>query len=170
MNTGREISPVGWLPAGLVSWYTPGGQPVAMVVGWMALICGPDPRLRVAWPGRRDALARFWPGGDFVLNVPGADCLARLYPLVDAGTRCLPLLEDLGLVVRPGSKVKAPRLWGCPLQFECQDGCVASDLFEPEVVGRVVLLHRNDTQFDPSQVPDLCAINPFATSRGAFEI
>ena len=152
--------PLEWLPAGLITWYEPEHQPVALATSWMSLICGGHPRVRAGWPGLLDAVAHAWPGGDFILNIPDEHCLPLIKHFIASGTYCLNVLTDLGQDVAPGFHVDAPRLLGCTVQLECRNGEMLFDGFGPEVVGDVVLLHRMGQLFDPLQVDNLCALNP----------
>lgn len=153
--------PVEALPAGLISWYAPGNRPVALVTYWMAMVGGTVPRVRASWPGRRDARSLFWPGGDFVLNIPDEKCLPLIRKLVSLGRLCLDLENDLGQVATQGEMVRAPRLVQCTSQLECCSGKVDSNAFEPEVTGEVVLLHLGPTDLSVHAELDLSDVNPF---------
>lgn len=158
----RHWQPVAWLPAGLITWQAPGARTYALATGWMALVGGKTPRLRAAWPGQRDPASRFWPGGPFVLNIPDSRSLKKVGQLLDQGRACLDVAGDLEMTVHPAARVPVPCLDGCSLYFECLDGRILRDNFEPEVAGEVVLLRRDGVLLDPRDVPELCAISPFS--------
>ncbi len=160
----RNWKPVEGLPAGLISWYAPGGRPVALVTYWLAMIGGDAPRVRASWPGRRDSRSLFWPGGDFVLNIPGEKSLPMIRKLVSQGRVCLDVENDLGIISTDGSIVRAPLLTTCPAQIECRNGRIDEEPVEPEVFGDVVLIHRGGTSLPVCSGLDLCKIDPFRLS------
>lgn len=155
-------APIAWFPAGLISWYAPGGLSVALVTSWVALVGGHRPRIRTAWHGRHDPLSRFWPGGDFVLNVPHANCLGKIREVMAEGRLCLNTATDLGLESVSGLAALAPRLLACAVQIECIAGKLVDGGFEAELGGDVVRLHRGRVVVDPSDVPDICALQPLS--------
>lgn len=157
----QNVQPVEALPVGLVSWYAPGKRPVALVTYWMAMIGGPLPRIRLSWPGRRDACSLFWPGGDFILNLPDPQTLPLLRKLASQGRLCFDIENDLGQLATKGTMVCAPRLSQYPSQLECRNGKVDNDPFLPEVSGEVVLLHLGSTELQVHSALDLCEVNPF---------
>jgi len=147
-----------------MTWYAPGQKAVALVTYWMAMIAGEPPRLRAAWPGRRDPRSLFWPGGDFVLNVPGDTDLQLILRLVGRGRVCFDVELDLAMPITPASVVFAPRLAHCPVQMECRGGLVDAELAEPEVAGEVALLHCNGNVIDVVTEPDFTKLKPFGSS------
>ncbi len=153
--------PVAWLPAGLISWYAPGGTPVALVTSWVALIGGKSPRLRTSWHGSQDSLSRFWSGGDFVYNVPHEFCLGRIRDVMRTGRLCLDVKADLDYNCQSGIASVAPRLISCMVQLECINGRLVESGGESELCGDVVRLHRGRSVLNPIEIPDLCAIQPF---------
>lgn len=159
-------TPVAWLPAGLISWYAPGGLSVALVTSWVALIGGHRPRIRTAWHGRHDALSRFWAGGDFVLNVPHEKCLGKIREVMAEGKLCLNAETDLGLECVSGLAALAPRLLDCAVQIECVAGKLFDTGFEAELGGDVVRLHRGHMIVDPFEIPDLCVVQPLSPAPG----
>ena len=125
------------------------------------MIAGEPPRLRAAWPGRRDPRSLFWPGGDFVLNVPGDHDLQLLLRLVGSGRVCFDVEQDLAMPIAPASVVSAPRLAQWPVQLECRGGRVDSQPAEPEVAGEVALLHCNGNVVDVGTQLDFAKLMPF---------
>jgi flavin reductase (DIM6/NTAB) family NADH-FMN oxidoreductase RutF len=161
--TEEILAPVAWLPAGLVSWYAAGGMPVVLVTSWVALVGGKAPKMRTAWHGGQDSMSRFWPGGDFVYNVPDDECLAKIHAVMRKGRLCLDPEKDLSFQCATGLISVAPRLLDCRVQIECINGnLVASSGVELELCGDVVRLHRDKVVLDPDEVPDLCAIEPLS--------
>ena len=151
--------PVAWLPAGLISWYAPDGSPVVMVTAWLALVGGDNPRIRTAWHGRHEPLSCFWPGGDFVLNVPYESDLGKIREVMCQGEFCLNA-QALGYPCVSGIAAVAPRLIDCAVQIECVGGRLVDSDFDVELCGDVVRLHRDQVVIDPADLPDLCAIHP----------
>ena len=156
--------PVAWLPAGLISWYAPEGSPVALVTSWIALIGGKGPRVRTAWHGCHDPLSRFWPGGDFVLNVPSKQGLVEIQRVMINGRVCLTSQDDFDLACAAGIAAVAPRLLNCAVQLECVNGRLVEMGADFELCGEVVRVHRNQIVIDPGQIPDLCAIRPLSST------
>ncbi len=140
-------APIAWLPAGLISWYSDDGTPLALATSWMALIGGEPPIIRTAWPGRQGSASCRWRGGDFVVNVLTDDCLEKVRQVLRQGRLCFAVKDVFGVDCLTGSKVNAPRLPDCPLQVECIGGVLDEDGFEPELYGEVVLLHRGGKTF-----------------------
>ncbi len=162
-NSKQEIlAPVAWLPAGLVSWYAPGGVPAALVTSWVALVGGKHPRVRTAWHGKQDSMSRFWSGGDFVYNVPHEECLEKIREVMRQGRLCLNPETDLNYKCMSGVASVAPRLVDCRVQIECINGVLVDSGGEVELCGDVVRLHRDRTVVDPGEIPDLCAIEPLS--------
>ena len=159
-------SPVAWLPAGLISWYAPGGLSVALVTSWVALIGGHRPRIRTAWHGRHDALSRFWAGGDFVLNVPHVKCLGKIREVMAEVKFCLNAETDLGLECVSGLAALAPRLLDCAVQIECVAGKLIDASFGTELGGDALRLHRGRVVVDLSEVQDICARQPLSPIPG----
>ena len=153
-------APIPWLPAGLISWYSSDGFPVALVTSWVALVGGDSPRIRTAWHGRHVPSSRFWTGGDFVLNVPYESGFSKICQLMGSGSLFLNAEVDLGQTCVAGIVAVAPRLLDCAVQIECVDGKLANTGFDVELCGDVVLLHRDEVVIDPVATPDLCAIHP----------
>ena len=151
---------VAWLPAGLVSWYAPDGEPLVLVTSWIALVGGDMPRLRTAWHVRHDPDLRFWPGGDFVLNVPHESGLEEIGRMMSKGKFCLNAEDDLAYSCLAGTVAVAPLLLECAVQIECVGGSLTETDFDAELCGDVVLIHRDGVTLDPLDIPDLCAIYP----------
>lgn len=161
-HTDEILAPVAWLPAGLISWYAPGGHPVALVTSWVALLGGKHPRVRTSWHGKQDPHSRFWSGGDFVYNVPHESCLDKIRQVMKYGRLCLKAEDDLGYSCTSGIAAVAPRLVECRVQLECINGQLVDSAVDRELCGDIVRLHRDQTIVDPSKIPDLCAINPLS--------
>lgn len=164
-DTYEIKAPVAWLPAGLITWYAPGGAALALVTSWVALIGGKHPRMRTAWHGNHDPLSRFWSGGDFVYNVPQADCLEGIRDAMKLGRLCLYAETDLGFQCTSGIASVAPRLLDCLVQVECINGKLMESGTETELCGDVVRLHRDQVTINPNDIPDLCAIQPLSFSE-----
>lgn len=158
----RNWKPVEGLPAGLISWFAPGGRTVAVVTCWLAMVGGTEPRLRASWPGRRDACALFWPGGDFVLNIPDKKSLQMVSRFVRQGMICLDVERDLRITPLAGMLVQAPRLSTCPVQVECRNGSIDQSLFEPQILGAAVLMHRAGTVLPVEAGLDVGELDPFS--------
>ncbi len=156
----RKIT-VAWFPAGLISWYSPDGSPLVLVTSWLALVGGDNPRVRMAWYGRHDALSRFWSGGDFVLNVPHESCFGKIRTIMGQSKVCMDAEVDLAYRCSSGIAAVAPRLLECPIQIECVAGTLIETGFDEELSGDVARVHRDDVTIDPLDIPDLCAIEPF---------
>lgn len=161
------FAPVAWLPAGLISWYAPGGAPVALVTSWVALIGGMNPRMRTAWHGNQDAASRFWAGGDFVYNIPDEASLREIRRMIQYGQLCLHAENDLKYDCMSGIASVAPRLINCRVQIECVNGKLIDSGGEIELCGDVVRLHRDQVVIVPGQIPDLCAIEPLGLPQNA---
>lgn len=155
-------TPLVWLPAGLISWYGPGGLPVTLVTAWIALVGGERPRLKTAWYGRHEPLSRFWAGGDFVMNVPYESDLARIRKVMAEGKLCFNAELDLGYAFATGIAAVAPRLLDCAVQIECVAGRLINTSFYTDLCGDVVRVHKGEVVIDPLDVPDLCAIHPLS--------
>lgn len=153
-------APLAWLPAGLISWYTTGGLPLALVTSWVALVGGDRPRIITAWHGSHEPLSRFWAGGDFVLNVPCKSGLGVIREAMRQGKLCLRAAEDLDYLCVPGASAVAPRLVDCAVQIECVGGRLVDGGFDAELYGDVVRVHRDKVVIDPRGILDLCAIYP----------
>lgn len=163
VETSFDIKgPLAWLPAGLISWYAPEGTPVALVTSWLALIGGKGPRIRTAWHGRQDPLSRFWPGGDFVLNVPSQAGLQDVQRAMERGCLCLTAHDEFPLKSASGIAAVAPRLLDCVIQIECIGGQLVDAGSDVELCGEVVRIHRDRIVINPADLPDLCAINPLS--------
>ena len=163
IETSVDIKgPLAWLPAGLISWYAPGGSPVALVTSWLALIGGKGPRIRTAWHGRQDPLSRFWPGGDFVLNVPSLAGLQYVQRVMERGYICLTAKDEFPLNSASGIAAEAPRLLDCVIQIECVGGKLVDVGSDVELCGEVVRVHRDSTVINPADIAGLCAINPLS--------
>ncbi len=155
-------APIAWLPAGLISWYAPGGVPLALVTSWIALIGGRRPRIRTVWHGRHDPLSGIWMGGDFVVNIPYESCLAKVREVLCQGKICLNSEAELGLTFAMGVAAVAPRLLECEVQIECISGKLVDAGFDTELSGDVVRVHRGSAVIDPADIPDLCAMQPLS--------
>jgi len=155
-------APVAWRPAGLISWYGPDGSPLVLVTSWIALVGGSLPRLRTAWCGRSDSDSRYWPGGDFVLNVPHESDLEPIRRIMDKGKFCLHAEVDLTYSCLSGITAIAPRLLECAVQIECVGGRLIETAFDAELCGDVARVHRDGVNLDPLEIPDLCAIYPLS--------
>lgn len=155
----ENMSPAARLPAGLISWYSTDGSPVALMTTWVALVGGDKPTIRSAWHGRHDPLSHSWSGGDFVLNVPYESDLNKIRKVLGQGEFCLNTL-DLGYAFVTGVVAVAPRLLDCAVQIECVGGRLVDSDFDVELCGCVVRLHRNQVVIDPAEIPELCAIQP----------
>lgn len=154
--------PVAWLPAGLISWYAPGGEPLVLVTSWIALVGGDHPRLRTAWHGSCDIDSHFRLGGDFVLNVPHASGLEAIRRIMGEGRICLNAEEDMAYSCSSGIAAVAPRLLECAVQIECVGSRLAETSFDAELSGDVARVHREGVNLDPIDIPDLCAIHPLS--------
>lgn len=156
------ITPLSWLPAGLITWYAPSGAPLALVTSWIALIGGDRPRIRTAWHGRQNPLSRFWHGGDFAFNVPSAICLRELRHFTQKGAFCLNIESDLGQSSVCGLTSVSPLLTKCAIQLECTSGQLLDSDYDTELTGDVLRLHRGQKVINVAEVPDLCAIQPLS--------
>ena len=155
-------APVAWRPAGLISWYGPDGHPLVLVTSWIALVGGSLPRLRTAWCGRFDYDSSYWPGGDFILNIPNESDLESIRRIMEKGKFCLHAEEELTYSCLSGVAATAPRLLECAVQIECVGGRLIETDFDTELCGHVVRVHRDGVTLDPFQIPDLCAISPLS--------
>lgn len=153
-------APVAWLPAGLISWYDPGGQPLVMVTSWIALVGGASPRLRTAWYGRYASASSLWPGGDFILNIPHERGLKAIRSKLHNGEFCLHAEKGLTYSCVSGIAAVAPRLLECAVQIECVGGRLLETTFDAELCGDVARVHRDGINLDPLDIPDICAIHP----------
>lgn len=160
------LAPVAWQPAGLISWYAPGGVPLALVTPWVALLGGARPRIRTAWYGSRDPFSRFWMGGDFVLNVPREAELACIRQIMREGRLCVNAQSDLGCACASGVAAVAPRLIDCAVQIECVAGKLIETGFDVDLCGDVARVHRSGAVIDPAGIPDICAIRPLSPLDG----
>ena len=132
----EHISPAARLPAGLISWYATDGSPVTLVTAWVALV-----------------------GGDFILNVPYENELNKIRKVLGQGEFCL-YPQDLGYTFVSGIVAVAPRLLDCAVQIECVGGRLVESDFDAVLCGRVVRMHREQVVIDPTEIPELCAIQP----------
>ncbi|MBW2503760.1 MAG: hypothetical protein JRE16_04225 [Deltaproteobacteria bacterium] len=139
-----------WRPAGLVTWYGTDGCTNAIITAWFALFEGPSPRLRAAWPVGPGVRRRLWAGADFVLNVPGEECLMAVRDLVTRGLVSFEVNSELDQEIICGVRVCAPRLADCILQIECTNSRLIDSEFDSDIVGDVVLFHHHGVQIDPS--------------------
>lgn len=155
-------APIAWMPAGLISWYAPDGVPLALVTAWVAVVGGDKPSIRTAWHGRNDPLSRFWAGGDFVLNVPFERDMLKIREAMSQGKLCLNPQEVLAYTCVSGVTAGAPRLLDCAVQIECLGGRLVDSAFDTELCGSVACVCRENVVIDPSDIPDLCAIQPLA--------
>ena len=155
----EHISPAARLPAGLISWYATDGSPVTLVTAWVALVGGDNPSIRTAWHGRHDPLSHLWSGGDFILNVPYENELDKIRKVLGQGEFCL-YPQDLGYTFVSGIVAVAPRLLDCAVQIECVGGRLVESDFDAVLCGRVVRMHREQVVIDPTEIPELCAIQP----------
>ncbi len=130
------------------------------------MVGGEIPRLRAAWPGRRDPRSLFWSGGDLVLNIPTGRDLQLVHALVDTGRLCFDIEQDLGLPVLAAVAVEAPRLESCPVQLECRRGQVDTSPVEPEVSAEILLLHRGGEIVDMAADLNLAALQPLRVPSG----
>jgi len=155
-------APVAWLPAGLISWYAPGGVPLALVTSWIALVGGRRPRIRTVWHGSHDPMSRAWMGGDFVVNIPYEGCLAKVREVMGQGKLCVNSETELGLTCVVGIAAVAPRLLECAVQIECVSGKLVDAGFDTELCGDVIRVHRGTDVIDPADIPELCEIQPLS--------
>jgi hypothetical protein len=153
-------TPVSWLPAGLISWYSPEGTPFALVTSWIALVGSALPRLRTSWCGRFDPDSRYWTGGDFILNIPYEKDLGAISRIMNKGKFCLNAEKELAYSCNSGFASAAPRLLECAVQIECVGGRLIDSDFDTELCGDVTRVHRDGVNLDPLELPDLCAIYP----------
>jgi flavin reductase (DIM6/NTAB) family NADH-FMN oxidoreductase RutF len=150
------------MAAGLVSWYAADGRPHAIVTSWVTLIGGERPQLRLAWYGRHDPRSRFWPGGDFIFNVPDDAERPRLRSLLRGGHLCLDVDADLGYRCQTGAAAKAPCLTECSVQIECVGGRMCDEGFDVNLCGEVVRFRRGELAVAPEEVTELCDLWPFS--------
>lgn len=156
----------GWLPvasspAGLVTWYAPGG-PVTVLASWLAIIDGQPPELRAGCAGRVADRRDLPEGTAFAINIPLNPEDAVLNELI-ARAASAPVAIDAATEFAPARSVHAPLLAGCALQIECAHGRIHPGEWEPEIVGDVVLLHRGGLLLNPATYPDFCALRPLRT-------
>ncbi len=154
--------PLAWLPAGLISWYDPDGNPLVLVTPWIALVGGPLPRLRTAWYGHYDSDTHFYQGSDFVLNVPHDRDFETIGSILNKGKFCLHDEQELSYSCCSGVVAVAPRLLECVLQIECVGGRLLETNFDTELCGDVASIHRDGINLNPLEIPDLCAIHPLS--------
>jgi len=160
------LTPVALLPAGLISWYDREGCAMALVTSWVALLGGQAPRIRTAWHGRHDPLSKLWRGGDFVLNIPRPESLVEICKAMSNDQFCLRAEADLNFTCTTGVAAVAPRLSECAVQIECIRGRLVDVGFDLELCGDVARVHRGAFAVDPSDIPDLCAIQPLSPVVG----
>ncbi|HKL25136.1 MAG TPA: hypothetical protein VJ910_02785 [Desulfuromonadales bacterium] len=157
----RDKKPIEGLPAGLISWFSPGDKPVVLVTFWVALIGGDLPRVRASWPGRRDPRSLFWPGGDFILHFLTDENLAEVGRLAGSGRLCFDAEADLGLVASPSAAVRAPLYRQFPMQLECCSGKIETDAQDPEIAGKVLRVHCATSEIDCAAEMDLHGLGLF---------
>lgn len=156
-DSPKILVPIDWLPAGLLTWYTSDRRVYALATPWIALVCRDGAYLRAACPDRQAEGTGFRPESDFVLNIPGDQCLPLIRRFVIEGTYCIDVAADLDQEVCAGIEVDAPRLAGCLVQLECRGGRLVETGFDPEICGEIVLVHRDRKILTPTEMPNLCA-------------
>jgi hypothetical protein len=152
--------PVGIAPVGLVTWYAPGG-PVAVLASWLAVVNGHPPELRAGCSGRVASRQDLPAGSAFAINIPATPAWPELDELI--ARAAAPDTIDITAKFSSARFVAAPLLDGCALQIECLHGRKLPGEWEPEIIGDIVLLHRNGLLVDPADYPDFCALRPLHT-------
>lgn len=160
ITRGEGWFPVDASPVGLVTWFAPTGEAVAVLASWLAVINGQPPELRAGCSGR--GWERQLPAGmDFAVNVFAELPMPPLWGPEQGAAGSLVL--DASLPLFTARLAHAPLLAGCALQIECAHGRLLPGDWEPELAGDILLLHRGGLIFDPADVRDFCALLPLRT-------
>ncbi len=102
--------------------------------------------------------------GEFVVNLPTAEMLSRTDLCGTTTGRNVDKFALAGLTAVPGLNVKAPLIAECPVNIECRVfqivNLVSHDLF----LGRVEVIHADETVLNAQGEVDYLKVNPLAYS------
>lgn len=87
--------------------------------------------------------------GEFVVNVPTADMLSKVWLCGTVSGRDADKFKLAGLTPVPSAKVRPPRVKECPVQLECVVEWMGEFGDHYLVVGRVVAEHVERAEYEP---------------------
>ena len=125
------------------------GRPNVATFSFIMPVSFRPPCLALAVAPSRLTFANISQVGEFVVNVPTASMLEKVWLCGRVSGKKADKFKLAGLTPVPSIKVKPPRIRECPVQLECEvetevecgDHCL--------VVGRVVAQHVESTEFEP---------------------
>lgn len=146
----------------------PGDAGNFLTIGWVGTVCSTPPMVGVAIRPSRFSHGLIAASREFVVNVPDARHLEAVDVAGVWSGREHDKFAELGLTALPGSKVGAPLIAECPINFECvvrhQLALGSHDLF----IGEVVATHYDEEVLDGRGRLKPDAVHPITLVDGEY--
>jgi flavin reductase (DIM6/NTAB) family NADH-FMN oxidoreductase RutF len=148
------------LPVMLISCADKKGGRNLITLAWVSKVCAEPPMLAAAVRPSRHSHGMIKDSGEFVVNVPTEAVIRQVDYCGNTSGRNVDKFRETGLTPIPASRVKAPLIKECPVNFECvvrQSIQLGShDLF----IGEVVAVHMDDSILDADGKVDYAKAKP----------
>ena len=148
------------LPAMLISCAGKKRNRNLITLAWVSKVCAEPPMLAVAVRPSRHSYSIIKDSGEFIVNVPTESIIRQVDFCGNTSGKTVDKFKETGLTPQPASKVKAPLVKECPVNFECivrQSVRLGShDL----IIGEVVAVQVDDSVVDAQGKIDYTKAKP----------
>jgi flavin reductase (DIM6/NTAB) family NADH-FMN oxidoreductase RutF len=91
-----------------------------ITISWCGIVCSQPPMLSVSVRESRYSFNLIKEGGEFVVNVAGANLVKAVDFCGNNSGKDLNKFKETGLTPEPAEKVRTPLIKECPINLECQ--------------------------------------------------
>ncbi len=155
------------LPAVLV---TCGGfnQKVNIItISWCGIVCSQPPMISIAVRENRYSFNLLKEGGEFVVNVTGADLVKEVDFCGNNSGKDINKFKETGLTPENGEKVRSPLIKECPINLECQVRKVLELGSHHLFIGEIVSTHVEESMLTKDGRLDIEKIDPLMYATNA---
>lgn len=146
------------VPSALVSFRSFSGEPQALFVGWVGVICTSPAVLTVSFRCPEADFAAVREGEPFALNIPDEEMLQALAKPVRPDMEGSPRGR---LSFIQGAWTGTPLISECPVQIECRCLHVEFCFEQKRLSGEIIAVHIDGVRHDMAAPVDLFRLNPF---------
>lgn len=163
---GEALYPV---PVTLVTSIDPATRrPNIITIAWCGIVCSRPPQISVSIRPSRLSHKTISETGEFVVNIPTREILARADLCGIRSGRDTDKFGLCGFTADPASRVTAPLIRECPVNIECKVVSAhrlgTHDMF----IGEVLAVHVDDSIKGPDGKIDYAKASPFVYNQGEY--
>lgn len=167
----KEMSPTYMiLPAAavLVTVASPGGKDNIITLAWVGTVNSDPPMISISIRPSRYSHGLLEEGGEFVVNIPGADMVGELDLCGTRSGKDGDKFSLCGFGRIPGSRVKAPLIDRCPVNIECAVRKKISLGSHDMYIGEILAVHASEEVLDDRGRVNVSRLRPVVFAGGEY--